>query len=510
MDAGSVPDGTITAVKLQKLLQRFEIKLIFTVTILGVFLRLIEIWQPFVDAWSWRQADVAMIAENFYRHGFNIFYPQTNWGGPSPGYVGTEFQLIAFIAALFYLLFGVQEWIGRSVSVFFFAVSVPFFYLLVRKVSNERSALFAIGIYTLVPLSIFSGRSFMPDMASLSLSIIALWLFATWLDGEKNLHVFATLCLATSLAILVKLPALIIGIPLLYMSWTKYGPHLLFQRRLWIYATFSLIPPLVWYVHAYFLSIAYFPHHMFGSGLLKIVDISKYTKILLNTTTSHLTPITSILMVVGVILPAYNQFGRLFHWWLLAIIVFIVFVGEGNFRHEWYQLPLVPVAAAFAGVALDFILAKLVETCRLKFLPFVTVISLFILLSYYAYFFAKPLYVSWAIPSLKAGNEVNRIAPPAALIIVPGNGDPTTIYYSKRRGWHFLGNGRVGIYPANSGLAIKDVENLREKGAAYLVLTKETLWYLNWYKGLESHLNSHYGRISDGHDYLIFDLAKKS
>src|SRR5438093_1060661 len=127
----------------------------------GLGIRLIKISQPFVDAWSWRQADVAMIAENFYLHGFNIFYPQINWAGINPGYVGTEFPFVPFIASLHYAVLGIQDWIGRSVSVFFFAVSVPFFYLLVRKITNERSAAFAAGIYILTPLSIFSSRSFM-------------------------------------------------------------------------------------------------------------------------------------------------------------------------------------------------------------------------------------------------------------------------------------------------------------------------------------------------------------
>lgn len=46
----------------------------------GLGIRLIAIAQPYVDAWSWRQADVAMIAENFYRRGFALFYPQINRG----------------------------------------------------------------------------------------------------------------------------------------------------------------------------------------------------------------------------------------------------------------------------------------------------------------------------------------------------------------------------------------------------------------------------------------------
>jgi len=52
--------------------------LVSVVLSLGVLPRLVKISQPFVDKWSWRQTDVAMIAENFYLHGFNIFYPQIN------------------------------------------------------------------------------------------------------------------------------------------------------------------------------------------------------------------------------------------------------------------------------------------------------------------------------------------------------------------------------------------------------------------------------------------------
>jgi hypothetical protein len=491
-------------------LQRLELILVVGVVSAGVAIRLINIQQPFVDAWSWRQADVAMIAENFYLNGFKIFYPQVNWAGDSTGYVGTEFQVVPFVASLLYVFFGVQNWIGRSVSVFCFAASAPFLYFLVKKVSNERSALFAVVFYTLAPLSIFAARSFMPDTASLSCSIIAVYLFRLWLDQERDLRLFAGLCLATTLSILIKLPAVMLGLPLLYMSWTKYGPRLFFQRRLWVYAILSLIPPLIWYVHAYFISITYFPYHMFGSGLVKTIEIDKYGKIFLNTLTLNLTPVTSVFMVIGIILPTDKQFGRLFHWWLVAIIAFVVIIGEGNFRHAWYQLPLVPVAAAFAGVALDFTLAILDRTYHSRPIPIVTVLSLLTLLSYLSYFYVKPLYSAWAIPSFKAGDEINRIAPPRSLIIVPGSGDPTTIYHSKRRGWHFLGDGRIGSYPANSELAIRDVENLRRRGAAYFILTSNTLWYLDWYKDLERHLNSHYRQIADGHNYLIFDLGKKN
>jgi ABC-type Co2+ transport system permease subunit len=79
-----------------------------------------------------------MIAANFYRNGFNFFYPQIDWAGNEPGYVGTEFPLVPYLAALAYVPFGIHDWIGRSVSVAFFALSVPYFWMWVNPVGQFR------------------------------------------------------------------------------------------------------------------------------------------------------------------------------------------------------------------------------------------------------------------------------------------------------------------------------------------------------------------------------------
>jgi hypothetical protein len=38
----------------------------------GIARRLIHITQPFVDQWSWRQSDVAMIARHFSEDDFRV------------------------------------------------------------------------------------------------------------------------------------------------------------------------------------------------------------------------------------------------------------------------------------------------------------------------------------------------------------------------------------------------------------------------------------------------------
>src|SRR6266436_4664116 len=109
-------------------------KLVMVIGALAVAARLVLVNQPYVDCWSWRQSDVAAIAANFLQNGFRFGFPQIDWAGNAPGYVGTEFPILPFIAALCYKVAGAQECVGRIQAVIFFAVSLPFFFLLIREI----------------------------------------------------------------------------------------------------------------------------------------------------------------------------------------------------------------------------------------------------------------------------------------------------------------------------------------------------------------------------------------
>jgi nitrate reductase gamma subunit len=65
---------------------RITIYLLIAILVAAALLRFNHITQPFVDAFSWRQSSTAMMAENFYRRNWNIFYPEVNWTGPGPNY----------------------------------------------------------------------------------------------------------------------------------------------------------------------------------------------------------------------------------------------------------------------------------------------------------------------------------------------------------------------------------------------------------------------------------------
>src|SRR5438874_9036586 len=184
-------------------------KLVMALWILAVAVRLILINQPFVDHWSWRQSDVAAIARNFAEGGFRFAYPQIDWAGDAAGYVGTESPILPFLAAICYKFAGIHEWIGRIQAVIFFAVSLPFFFLLVREIFGRTAAVWATFFYSFAPVNVFAGRSFMPDVPSLSLGIVGLYFFLRWTNDHKWMP-FLLAAIAISFSLLIKITSMVI------------------------------------------------------------------------------------------------------------------------------------------------------------------------------------------------------------------------------------------------------------------------------------------------------------
>src|SRR5207237_9729886 len=72
--------------------------------------------------------------------------------------------------------------------------------------------------YSLAPISVFTGREFMPDVPSLSLAIIGLYYFLHWTD-YNDARSFAIAAGSIALAILIKAPTALIGAPILSITY---------------------------------------------------------------------------------------------------------------------------------------------------------------------------------------------------------------------------------------------------------------------------------------------------
>jgi 4-amino-4-deoxy-L-arabinose transferase-like glycosyltransferase len=465
-------------------------KLVIAIWILAVAARLIFINQPYIDHWSWRQSDVAAIAQNFGQGGFHFAYPQIDWTGNATGYVGTEFPILPFAAAICYKFAGIHEWIGRSQAVIFFAVSMPFFFLLVREIFGSTTAVWATFFFSFAPLNIFAGRSFMPDVPSLSLAIIGLYFFVHWTCDRESVPFFVA-AIAISLSILIKVTSAVIAAPLAYIliGRLRQAPRVS-QKRPTIYRAFvlfaaiALLPSAIWYWHAHQVAERFYPHHLFGAGGIRVENFWWYWDIARQTSTSGLTPVLPIMALIGLFAAPRLKYSLLFHWWLAGMILFIIIVGYGN-RHPWYQLPLAPIAAAFAGAACASFASKISSRIACTALSILLATSFAILSGVYV----RPLYESSAGQLRDAGLRLNKITAPNALIVAADTGDPTIFYYAHRKGWHFLE--KDGIYagnPSDSQEAIAKLRELRRRGATHVVFTTNTFWWLDYYPEFAQHL----------------------
>jgi 4-amino-4-deoxy-L-arabinose transferase-like glycosyltransferase len=480
--------------------------------------RLIQIEQPFIDPWSWRQSDVAAIARNFLENGFHFSRPQIDWAGNERGYVGTEFPILPFAAALSYRGLGVHEWIGRIQGVLFFVATLPFFFLLVRRIFGGVIAIWATFFYAFAPLSIVASRVFMPDVPSLSLAIAGIYFFLRWLD-EDRFRWLASSSILISFALLIKLPTALIGAPLLYLlvaavydrrnsSAEEVGGHRpplqdLFTRwGLWLFALIALVPSALWYWHAHRIAEKFYPYHFFGGGGFRIMNASWYWKIAQQTALSSLTLPLVALAIIGVFVAPRGKYARLFHWWLGAMLLFVFFVGWGN-RHQWYQLPLVPIAAVLAGCA-----------CQraASFLPsgrIVHAVGSIFLAGWFgisAYQCARPFYRPAAAGLRNLGLELQEATTANGLIIAATDGDPTVFYYAHRKGWHFLGDGVYDGNPLDSAQIIANLEKLRGRGATHLVFYAGTRWWLDYYQEFAERLAVSATLVEETPEFTIFKL----
>ena len=485
--------------------------------LLAVAVRLILINQPYIDHWSWRQSDVAAIARNFFEHGFRFGYPQIDWAGGSAGYVGTEFPILPFLAALCYKFAGIHEWIGRSQSVIFFAISLPFFFLLVGEIFGRTAAIWATFFYAFAPLNVFAGRSFMPDVPSLSLGIIGLYFFLRWVHHPKPASLYLS-AIAISLSILIKATSIVIAAPILYLIVAEgaqlspaqrgyvWGSRRQSQRlQVAAFAAIVILPAVAWYWHAHQIAERYYPHHFFGAGGVRLESFSWYWDVAQQTATSSLTPLLAIMALSGLLVARRGKYGGLFDWWLVAMVLFVVAVGYGN-RHPWYQLPLVPIATAFAGAGCAFLGSKISSRFAAVTLSILLAGSFAIL----AFFYVRPLYESSAAQLRDAGLELGKITAPDALIVAVDMGNPTIFYYARRKGWHFLEQrGIYGGNPKDSRQAIADLERLHRQGATHFVFTTNTFWWLNSYPELADHLAESATLVEATPEFMIYKLTHK-
>jgi hypothetical protein len=180
-------------------------------------------------------------------------------------------------------------------------------------------------------------------------------------------------------------------------------------------------------------------------------------------------------------------------------------VGYGN-RHRWYQLPLAPIAAAFASAAYALVDSKLPSRVMAATLSILLVGSFVIL----AFCYVRPFYQSSAAQLRDAGLELKKVTPPGALIVAADIGDPTIFYYAKCKvGTFWRTRPFTTAIRDDSEQAIENLGQLRGRGATHFVFTRNTFWWLHSYAEFAAHLRTDATPIEATPEFKIYKLTPR-
>lgn len=103
---------------------------------------------------------------------------------------------------------------------------------------------------------------------------------------------------------------------------------------------------------------------------------------------------------------------------------------------------------------------------------------------------------------------VRRVVPPGARIAALDKWDPTLLHLGGREGWHFPDLRRLPDgYPVDGAAAVLHLEEMRRRGAGYLVIPSSAFWWLDFYGELREDLERRGRRVWEDGECLVFELA---
>ncbi len=441
--------------------------------LLGVLLTAVafRVWHldvPLIDAHSWRQVTNADIARHFAEGSLDLFHPRVSWGGVD-GVVGMEFPLLQWLTGVIWRITGESHVIARLVAALFSVAGVACMYGLSARLFGRAAGLAAAALMAVSPSVTFFGRSFLSDTPMLTFMVAAVWAWDVYFERPTWRRAVLAGTLA-ALAPLVKLPAILVLAPIAGVAWRHQRWRALADRTAWISLTAAVMVVAAWYWHAdrIFLETGLTQAVFRPSGTYPVdvapgvafESVSHWaTKARLQSSEAWLQFLDRFWMLH---LTTLGAAGALLGWWqarrqpgrvavdlwaLGSLALFLVAI-EGQYWHEFHQLPLLPPLLLYFGVAA----APLFDAgWQRRALPgaagrlALAMIALLVAVQGMRASGAQlHLYRSDNLQQryVRAGEAVRGATDPAGLVVTVeyidgGANSPMLLYFAHRQGWSF-------------------------------------------------------------------------
>ncbi|MGB0276841.1 MAG: ArnT family glycosyltransferase [Synechococcus sp.] len=417
---------------------------------LGSLLRLVQIWMPVLGVHSWRQADTAAMARHFSLAGTPIWLPQVDWSGASAGFVESEFPLYPFLVSRLYGLIGVQEWLGRGLSVLCSALTIWLVMRLGRRWFNPEAGWWAGLAFAIAPLGVYFGRAFQAEALLLLCAAGALESLSLWRERRLPWALALSWVCFTSAGLIKVIPLLWLGLPLLMVQLSSnpqgQAPplqtlplrmlRLLGRPGVWLYIGTSLMAIAGWYWHAHQLGQASgLSFGFWGSGadrssISLLLDLNGWINLLLRVSLRLLALVGVPFLLIGLRASWRSGGGQIAISGLVGVLLCTIATMRSSTIHEYYQLPLLLFSSPLIGLGWQTWHQRRPRWQPRLLLSLALVVSLTVLsLDYWAVEHRQR--EAWMPLAL----TIRRDLPSDARIVSVTSTDPTLLNLARRQGW---------------------------------------------------------------------------
>ncbi|HEX3549523.1 MAG TPA: glycosyltransferase family 39 protein, partial [Candidatus Elarobacter sp.] len=414
---------------------------------IGAALRLKGIHDPIFDHPGWRQGDTAAIARNFAQLQFNPLFPQTDYDGPPPNYVELELQIVPFLAATLYKIFGVHEVFGRLISLAFGVATIPVVALFGRWLfASAVAGIAACAAYAILPGAWYYSHTFMPDTAMVFFTTCALYVCARWIvEQDAGWRGWWPAAALLAVAFLAKPVAVTAAIPIAACAVSRFGPRgALARPQLWALAAAAFVPLLAydrivsshaeWHWASAITTLHVLPSlraaltspAAFGA---KAVAFAHALKML---ATTMVGPAGALFTAVALFVPLRSRSDALVWGWLGGGLLYAYVVVTVE-RVDYYLYLLLPLAALLIGRLCAYAAGRWgAEPQRRTTLAAIGAV-VWLVAAYGGYREIAPYY-RWSAANFVRAKQLDATLAPGALVVM-GHYDPSILYTIGRKGW---------------------------------------------------------------------------
>lgn len=337
---------------------------ILLVVVFSVIPRLYHAVEMPYDRHNFRQSATYAVILNFFEHP-NIFRPRYYYRSIPENierYAPVEFPLFEYLGFLVMKLFG--EWISviRILNIVIASLGALLIARIGELLFSSRVGIIAGVLFSLFPVSLFYGRSVMPDMFALTAFLTAIWSIVSRTKFQHFIFLISMgIALVTKPYYLAFIPLIIV----LVHGIKRGGNSESHSSQLFYYTAGPMFITALWYFWMKtFPSVAQ-PENstarlMHGDmGYIQfwakthwpwqyIVDFVPNT---------ILSPLGAWTTYLGLLLVwwRFRRVSRLLFIWLLCVMVVVFTFSWGSMNHDYYSLQIAPIASLLGAITLDYI-----------------------------------------------------------------------------------------------------------------------------------------------------------